>query len=64
MEEYQKRVMNEKEELDVKVASLTKFIKGPTFLSVSGDEQHLLVIQGDLMVRYSEILGKRIAAWK
>lgn len=64
MEDYQQRVIDEKSELDKKALALTRFIgESPSFDKISADNQELLKEQNDIMWQYSEILGKRIAAF-
>ena len=41
MEEYQKRVIDEAEELDIKIGKLEKFIENPPInIEVIGDQDH------------------------
>ena len=64
MLEHQKRVINEKKELDAKAKALSAFIgTSQTFANIEAGEQERLKEQNDIMWRYSEILGKRIAAF-
>lgn len=63
MHPHQKRVVHEKAELDAKLAKLNEFIQGPTFATLSLDEQGLLMRQSISMKQYSGILGERIAAF-
>ncbi len=63
MEDYQERVVREKEQLDEKIAKLTAFIGGTTFVSLPDAERSRLSIQLQHMNGYSEILGQRIAAF-
>ena len=61
---HQQRVVDEKAELDVKANALSEFIgESPIFDSLHPDEQERLREQNDVMWQYSEILGKRIAAF-
>jgi hypothetical protein len=63
-EPHQQRVVKEKEELDKKVNALSAFIgESPIFDTLDQDEQERLKEQNDVMWLYSEILGKRIAAF-
>jgi len=65
MEEYQKRVVEEKLELDVKAKALSNFIGlGNEFESIDSVEQELIKEQCEIMWQYSEILEKRIASFK
>ncbi len=61
MEEYQKRVMVEYTELNMKLDSLTNFIRGSKFRDVSETDRHLLTEQQYSMTLYSNVLAKRIA---
>lgn len=64
MEEFQKRVVEEKEELDKKAMKLSEFIgHSPIFDTLDPAEQERLKEQNDIMWQYSEILGRRIAAF-
>jgi hypothetical protein len=57
---YQKRVIDEKNQLDEKRSLLEKFFESEIFKGLSDDDQVLLNEQFQAMNRYSEILGKRI----
>jgi len=62
MEEWQKRVLNEKIELDEKIAKLEVFLgtyenEGVT---LSNDEIVSLRLQLNFMAFYSDILGERV----
>lgn len=58
---YQKRVIQEKDELDRKAASLSNFIgTSLVFEELQPEEQELLKEQCEIMWEYSEVLGKRI----
>jgi hypothetical protein len=64
MQPYQLRVINEKEELDSKALALSSFIgESDIFETLDPEEQERLKEQNDIMWSYSEILGKRIAAF-
>ena len=60
--EYEKRVIVEKQELDEKIKKLTVFKETPAFKAISPTHRFLLGQQLDTMLRYSSILGSRIAA--
>lgn len=65
MQPHQQRVVNEKAELDQKAGALTQFIAtSPVFDTLDAAEQERLREQCEVMWQYSEILGKRIAAFK
>jgi hypothetical protein len=62
MEECQKRVIEEKEELDNKIAKLKSFInESPVFVEMAEKQQKLLCQQYCHMEDYSDVLGERIA---
>ena len=64
MEDYQQRVIDEKSEIDKKAVALSNFIgENPAFDKINPEEQDRLKEQNDIMWQYSEILGKRIAAF-
>jgi hypothetical protein len=64
MKDYQKRVIEEKRELDEKAKKLSNFIGySPLFNDIDSDEQERLKEQCEIMWEYSEILGKRISAF-
>lgn len=63
MQPHQERVVTEKEDLDGKLSKLTAFFDGTIFLALDGAEQGRLREQAQVMRRYSEILGERIAAF-
>lgn len=59
-EPYQIRVIDEKQELDVKIAKLEAFSETESFSSLSKEEQDRLLDQLYHMIQYSEILEQRI----
>ncbi len=61
MNDFQQRVVAEKEELDKKATALGAFFEKPLFATVNPDEQARLRAQHGVMIRYSEILADRIA---
>jgi len=64
MQPHQQRVVDEKAELDTKAKALSEFIgTNPVFETLPQDEQNRLREQCEVMWQYSEILGKRIAAF-
>ena len=64
MENYQQRVVEEKNELDVKAEALSDFISNSmTFDAIDTEEQERMKEQCDVMWQYSEILGNRIKAF-
>ena len=64
MRPHEQRVVQEKEELDVKLKALRLFIESsPIFGNLSYREQSRLKYQADIMQRYSDVLGERIEAF-
>ena len=61
MAPFQIRVVEEKQELDEKIARLDAFVDGSLFSQASPDEQGRLHRQLGVMQMYSRILGERIA---
>lgn len=62
MEAYQRRVVDEKTELDAKHSKLVAFIESnPAFASLPSEDQQLLCGQAQVMKEYSQILANRIA---
>lgn len=57
---HQQRVVDEKAELDDKIAKLEAFKKGDLFKSLDVEDRALLVVQATYMEAYSKTLGKRI----
>ena len=65
MQPHQQRVVDEKTELDAKANALSQFIgNSPIFETLDAAEQERLKEQNDVMWKYSEILGARIAAFQ
>jgi hypothetical protein len=60
---YITRVINEKEDLDLRREKLGKFKNTREFLNLSWQEQERLNTQGHLMTAYSAVLGARITAF-
>lgn len=61
MEDYQKRVVDEKKELDEKIKKLSFFLSGKMIKSVSDEEKTRLENQKKAMREYSDILEERIS---
>jgi hypothetical protein len=59
--DYQQRVIEEKRELDEKLAKLDAFGRTELFAALPADEQGRLNRQHSLMEAYSAVLGERIA---
>jgi hypothetical protein len=62
MKEHEQRVVDEKADLDDRIARLGTFMLTDTFAQLPDDGRFLLFRQGIAMRDYSDILGKRIAA--
>jgi hypothetical protein len=60
MEYFQRRVVEEKAQLDAKLAKLRSFMNGSVFPTLPGDDQDLLSEQANLMQQYSDVLNRRI----
>jgi hypothetical protein len=61
---HQQRVLDEKQDLDIKASALSQFIgNNPIFIGLDLAEQERLKEQNDVMWQYSEILGARINAF-
>lgn len=60
---FQKRVVEEKAEVDIKRQRLSAFIGSLEFTSLPIEEQVRLIHQKELMDSYSAVLGERIAAF-
>ena len=63
MESYQKRVVEEKVDLDGKIDRLTDFLDTDLFKSLDPAEQDRMRRQLGHMSAYSAVLGERIAAF-
>jgi hypothetical protein len=63
MAPHQERVVAEKAELDVKLEKLGAFFETDQFKSINQNEQKRMAEQWDVMKKYSDILGARIAAF-
>ena len=64
MEPHQQRVVDERIELDERAKKLSDFIGlNPVFETIDAEEQERMKEQCEIMWQYSEILGKRIAAF-
>lgn len=63
MAPYQQRVVDEKKDLDEKLAKLQAFGRTEVYRNLPEDEQDRLSRQYDVMYSYSCILGERIAAF-
>jgi len=63
MEDYQKRVIEEKQELDRKIGKLTSFLDSIPGKSLNGDESERMKRQLTLMGNYSDVLGERMESF-
>jgi hypothetical protein len=61
LQPHQQRVVDERQELNLKIDKLTAFLAGPIFTSLPSDEQLRLTRQHAVMTEYSGILTERIA---
>lgn len=61
MQPFQQRVVDEKQELDIKREALGRFKNSGAFALLPWQEQERLNTQGHLMTMYSAVLGERIA---
>ena len=64
MEEHQKRVKLEKEELDIKIKKLDDFLNKDSVIVNERIELNRLINQLFVMKLYSDILDSRIKSWK
>lgn len=61
MEDFKKRLIVERDELEDKIAKLESFIESPRFESLDKRNGELLIAQRDAMRAYSVILNVRIS---
>jgi hypothetical protein len=64
MQPHQERVINEKSELDEKLAKLHKFLHSDFYQQLSSDERMRLLRQSIHMEDYTKVLGERIVAFE
>lgn len=60
MEDFVKRIVKEKEELDIKITNLENFMETDKYIKLEVAEKILMTAQIRAMINYTEILGKRI----
>lgn len=64
MKAYQERVVEEKKELDARIAKLDAFVNdNEAYEDLDPEEQDRLTAQRTAMGEYSDILGERIEAF-
>lgn len=61
LEDWQVRLLMEREELDVRLTKLNDALRRPTFMVISYPQRQLLTAQSRAMERYLYLLDKRIA---
>lgn len=64
MEDWQKRVVEERDGLAARIGRLQQFMQRDTFSTVSAEDRRLLQAQYGLMVAYEHVLNKRIARFE
>ena len=63
LQPFQQRVIDERDDLEIKASKLQDFILSDKFSSVPADERQRLVLQRNLMDAYVIVLDQRIAAF-
>ena len=63
MNEWQNRVIEERNALQEKIMKLNDFIKCPKFMSLKFTDREILVLQLKIMQEYFQILELRIEAF-
>ena len=63
MQAHQQRVVQEKNDLEVKLKRLNEFLKTETFAGLGEAEQYRLLRQSGIMADYSAVLAERIEAF-
>ena len=61
---YQQRVVNEKNEIDMKIEKLSVFSESREFNDLETPDKELLLRQGVIMWHYSKVLQERIDRFK
>lgn len=64
MGNWQERVLQEQDDLQVKAATLNNFITGPAFSELAKVNQSLMALQLDIMQAYISVLRARICTFK
>lgn len=60
MQDWQQRVIDEKDQLQEKINKLTDFSSSDTYIALPRVQQELLVLQLAYMINYRDILSLRI----
>ncbi len=60
LENYQNRMILEKEELDIKIKKLNRYIQSVNFIKLDTVDRELLIEQYHYMGLYNQILDQRI----
>ena len=64
MQPHEQRVVDEKNDLDIKIKALCAFFDNSIFKSLPEISQERLYVQHQVMVTYSTVLGSRINDFK
>lgn len=64
MKPHEQRVIDERQELNIKWVALVAFLWSDFFKSLDTDQMNLLIEQEEVMKQYLSILDKRIALFK
>ena len=63
LEPFQRLVIEEREQLSMRIENLKNFVVTQTFDELDKEEQKLLSLQLVLMARYCDVLDERISAF-
>ena len=63
LQPYQQRVLDELNDLDIKINKLMTFVESPAFEMVEQEHQVLLKVQMNYMMSYSDVLARRLDLW-
>lgn len=61
MEDWQRRVIEERTDLETKLYHLNAFMQSPKFTIIAYEEQSRLTHQKETMIKYAQALTHRIA---
>jgi len=64
MQDYQKRIIEEKNQLDMKLSDLNKFLRSKKFSGLDPEDQFRMIGQSYAMTSYSDFLKDRIVAFE